>query len=153
MDLWLAPAGIRGGPYWRRVHVPRRQPPSHPLCLRCSPGFSFSYRFLVSSVRHCSVPFPPLGHAGERTALSTPLSRRGAAALSTPSGVAAPFLPVVAGAGPYGLSGPVALGPGIRALVSGQGGSPLFLPWTVCLSCSPTSRCVWRARSKGSRTS
>ena len=32
------------------------------------------------------------------------------------------------GAGQSGLSGPVALGPGVRALVSGQSSSPLFLP-------------------------
>ena len=32
------------------------------------------------------------------------------------------------GAGPYGLPGPVALGPGVRALVSGQSSSLLFLP-------------------------
>ena len=32
------------------------------------------------------------------------------------------------GAGPSGLSGPVALGPGIRVLVSGQSSSPQFLP-------------------------
>ena len=32
------------------------------------------------------------------------------------------------GAGLSGFSGPVALGPGVRALVSGQSSSPLFLP-------------------------
>ena len=32
------------------------------------------------------------------------------------------------GTGPYRLSGPVALGPGVLALVSGQSGSPLYLP-------------------------
>ena len=41
-DLWLAPAGLRGGSYWRRVHVHRRQPPSPPPCLRCSPGLRTS---------------------------------------------------------------------------------------------------------------
>ena len=38
MDLWLATAGLRGGYTGGEQFYLLRQPPSPPLCLRCSPG-------------------------------------------------------------------------------------------------------------------
>ena len=145
-DAWLATAGLRGGQIleaWFSTsaasHTPLLSASAAPQgselrdglgssvvspCYAVSGGMEKCLRIFFS-LR--GVSFHPLVTQGRDCDINAFLTQGRGCVINAPRRCGVPSTGCC-GTGPSGLSGPVALGPGIRALVSGQSSSPLYLP-------------------------
>ena len=140
MDAWLTTAGLRGGQVLEassRIFLV-----SHTLLPSASAGPQGPvHRDGLGSL----VPVTPVsGGIKKYLSIFSSLHRVSFHPLDTQAAAGC------CGTGPFKLSGPVALGPGVRALVSGRSCSPPFPPGRCALSSSPTILRIWGSRSRGS---
>ena len=133
-DAWLATAGLRGGQIlearfstFAASHTPLPSASADPQGSELRDGLGSSVVSPCYAVSGGIEKYLPILSSQHRVSFH-PLVTQGRDCVTNASRRCGVPATGCCGTGQSGLSGPVALGPGVRALVSGQSSSPLFPP-------------------------